>query len=418
VTAEEAVCALEELQAVQALEDQRWQQVVAVAERLRKAVEGVEGDLRATTSAAVKELEHLASQHEAASRHDSMEVRCTRPTASNILGNAHLVASNAISHASVAAEGAAVEPEGGGSGPDKWACLETLSGHVGGVWGLAVVCPGLLTSGDDGGFLRIWDLKRKKREVACLPSGGGWLNCIKKVDDSRVASGSQDGVVRIWDVELYEKASSLSPCRSEILSITVLGPEQMAGGCTDGVVVLWDLRTGKQAALLQTKRSAVYGMVSLGDGKLAIGCADGNLRLWDTRSSQQEEPNVIPADGGPIWSLSSSGTCVYSGFQDGAIKLWDLIAEEGGGASLRKRCEIGGGGSKSLCLAPLGPNRMASGHLGDSLVRIWNPAADRCVAELKGHQGAVRALDVLPGGGLASGSQDGKVKIWEPVAVE
>ena len=87
--------------------------------------------------------------------------------------------------------------------------------------------------------------------------------------------------------------------------------------------------------------------------------------------------------------------------------------------------------------------QMPGGHLAsasdDKTVRIWDPASGllqccqrlhrlnsccqhhlshfpaatgRCVCVLQGHAGAVRALAVLPGGLLASGGEDGCLKIW------
>uniref|UniRef100_A0A7S1L984 Guanine nucleotide-binding protein subunit beta-like protein n=1 Tax=Alexandrium catenella TaxID=2925 RepID=A0A7S1L984_ALECA len=106
------------------------------------------------------------------------------------------------------------------------------------------------------------------------------------------------------------------------------------------------------------------------------------------------------------------GTSVIGGFESGAIHMWDTIEQE---PSVKATIAGDTRGGCSLCLAPLSSSRVASGHIGDSLLRIWDPKMDHSIAQLRGHGGAIRAVTALPGGGLGSGSQDGTVKIWEPV---
>jgi WD40 repeat protein len=60
---------------------------------------------------------------------------------------------------------------------------------------------------------------------------------------------------------------------------------------------------------------------------------------------------------------------------------------------------------------------LASGHT-DGAIRFWSPlGADPCgpwalVRELRAHGADVRALAALPGGRLASASEDGTVRVW------
>ena len=68
-------------------------------------------------------------------------------------------------------------------------------------------------------------------------------------------------------------------------------------------------------------------------------------------------------------------------------------------------------GGVGAALAVLGAGRLASGS-EDNTVKIWDVAAQRCVATLEGHRDWVLALAVLDAGRLASGSRDNTVKIW------
>ena len=49
----------------------------------------------------------------------------------------------------------------------------------------------------------------------------------------------------------------------------------------------------------------------------------------------------------------------------------------------------------------------------DKKIKIWDVATGACFATLEGHEDAVGSIAVLEGGKLASGSYDGKIKIWD-----
>ena len=66
-----------------------------------------------------------------------------------------------------------------------------------------------------------------------------------------------------------------------------------------------------------------------------------------------------------------------------------------------------------LCLAALPRGLLASGS-NDYKVRVWNVAAQRCVAILEGHTNDVTALAALPDGRLASGGCfDKTIRVWD-----
>lgn len=77
--------------------------------------------------------------------------------------------------------------------------------------------------------------------------------------------------------------------------------------------------------------------------------------------------------------------------------------------------DLSGHGGPVRALAPLGPEdappRLASAGF-DHAVILWDPVAGRALRVLRWHAGAVNALLALPGGGLASAGEDGRIALW------
>jgi len=76
--------------------------------------------------------------------------------------------------------------------------------------------------------------------------------------------------------------------------------------------------------------------------------------------------------------------------------------------------EVDGGGGWVRAVAALPDMRVASGG-DDGRVRLWDPADPQAgPAELGRHAGAVHALAVLPDGRLVSGGHDRRLRLWDP----
>jgi len=70
-----------------------------------------------------------------------------------------------------------------------------------------------------------------------------------------------------------------------------------------------------------------------------------------------------------------------------------------------------GGPVRALALLDTAAPRLASAGF-DHAVILWDPIAGRALRVLRWHAGAVAALLPLPGGGLASAGEDGRIAVW------
>jgi WD40 repeat protein len=86
-----------------------------------------------------------------------------------------------------------------------------------------------------------------------------------------------------------------------------------------------------------------------------------------------------------------------------------LLADE---ALLRT---LNGHASAVRALAVLPDGRLASGA-DDGTIKLWDAATGQLKATLEGHSGWVTVLELLPDGRLASGSYDPTIKLWDPAS--
>jgi hypothetical protein len=167
----------------------------------------------------------------------------------------------------------------------------------------------------------------------------------------------------------------------------------------------------------------VRSMAFSPDGsRLASGSNDGTIKLWDTASGQ--ELRTLKGHTRAVYTLvfSPDGTHLTSGSNDGTIKLWDAAS----GRELRT-IKAQTGPRNVFFDATWDDNRLAMGSLAfnpdggrlasggeDGMIKLWDAASGQLLRSLKGHFDAVLSLAYSPDGSrLASGSMDGTLKIWD-----
>jgi WD40 repeat protein len=353
--------------------------------------------------------------------------------------------------------------------------LATLQGHSGLVRGLALSGDGqLLASGSWDGTVKLWEAE-SGRPLATLHGHTGAVRGVALSGDERLlASGGVDGTVKLWDPQRGPQSgqplATLQAHTGAVLCVALSGDGRLlASGGNDGTVKLWDPqrgpRSGQLLATLHGHTGAVRGVALSGDGRLLVsGGVDGTVKLWD--------PQRGPRSGRPLATLqghtgavlcaavSGDGRLLASGGFDGTVRLWEAesgrsLATLQGHAGLvygvalsadgRLVASAGVGGTVKLWEAPSGrPLATLQGHTGlvygvalsgdgqlvasagfDAMVGLWEardpPSVGtpsgypgRPLATLQGHAGAVYGV-ALSGDGrlLASGGDDGMVRLWE-----
>src|SRR5271166_730285 len=286
------------------------------------------------------------------------------------------------------------------------------------VLSLAVLGDGRLASGGFDSKIRIWP-KDFAGAPEVLPQGGNvWSLAV--LGDGRLASGGDDGKIRIWPKDFAGAPEVLSQ-GSEVSSLAVLGDGRLASSGIDGKILIWPKNfAGAPRVLSQGyfPLLAAQGnfplLAALGDGRLAGSGEDDKIRIWPKDFAGA--PEELPGSRVRSRAVLGDGRLASSG-EDGKIRIWPKdfagAPEELPGSRVTSVQETPPKPPPVRTLAVLGDGRLASGDQ-DGKVRIW--PNDFAGAPRVLSQGSLASrgsfLAALGDGRLASGGTDGQIRIW------
>ena len=223
----------------------------------------------------------------------------------------------------------------------------------------------------------------------------------------------------------HPKAPLMTIAGSHILGINLrqLTPEFKLGHA--------ELLTGGVGSGRALNSDEVVCLV-VGGSKIATGWVDGGVRVFEMtdatnlvhsllveNGSELPEPLVLNGHTTPVRSIAmDQGTRLASGGVDGAVVLWDLVAETGIFRLLGHRGAI----TDILFFAVTNFDGLITTSL-DGLVKIWDLQGQCCTQTVASHRGEVwaGALAQLHAGSekeeekrwrLITGSIDGQIRLW------
>jgi F-box and WD-40 domain protein MET30 len=298
---------------------------------------------------------------------------------------------------------------------------------------------------------RLRTLKGHRNGVMCL-----------QFQDNILATGSYDATIKIWDLDTGKELRTLEGHTSGVRCLQFYGC-QLISGAMDKTIRIWNWKTGQCVRVLPGSRGDVLS-VNFNNQYLCSGGKDHMVRVWNF---EDKINYVLRGHSDFVNSVRLDGTSrtLFSGADDGTVKLWDL----NNGSLLKTfRGHVGGVqqvvllphefeidesdlldcehpsdtedeahntrvANPRLCfptsplstslptttsLFPDDPSRpnppsfMLTASL-DSTIRLWHVPSERCLRTFFGHLEGIWALaaDNLR---VVSGAEDRMVKIWDP----
>ena len=333
----------------------------------------------------------------------------------------------------------------GGSWRVRWAIGPPDNGSILGrhdqqVWAAATAdlsgTPVAVT-GDSGGALHIWDLRKGMSYREPIQTGGGALRSVATTDlpDGRsvAVTGSADGTVRIWELRTGHPVDGPIPAgRGEIKAVATAtlpdGQVVVAAADDTGTIRTWNLVTRRPVGRpVITGPTLALGLATARVGGRTLGLAtgqDGGLQLWDLATGDSAVRLAKPenvrstthtdADGRPIAAAMRNNREVAITSYGNMLLIWDLRDRE-----VTDRLPGSDGTVRSLAVIER-DDQVVAVTGGNTAGTAWDLSAGRPLGEpLTGHDGSVEAVALIESadGTLAvSAGRDKTARVWELTA--
>jgi WD40 repeat protein len=325
-------------------------------------------------------------------------------------------------------------------------------------------------------------------DLLTLAQHNGPVNCIAFSPDGRlIASGSHDRMVKLWVATTGQVLRNLRGHVSAVTSVafspdgrhlaSASGDLSAVGVEHEGVrgeAKVWDLTTGQTIMSLDGHAGSVLAIAYSPDGQKIVTGGYNSLKVWDVSSGQAIQSLNLDAVRIRSVAFSPDGTWVAFANELGSVHLWDplnrksgSLAHAFGGNNVGLRSDgrmlawpvqgkgvvlysepagrefsdtvregvkdeeqdrntsykIGGGETKTLAhtnarSVAFSPDGfwIASGS-ENGLVKVWDVASAREMFTFMGHTNTAYSLAFSPDRQrLASASWDGTVKVWDLVS--
>jgi WD40 repeat protein len=239
-------------------------------------------------------------------------------------------------------------------------------------------------------------------------------------DGRLVASASVDGRVRLWDVSgpTPRDVATLPRPGTEFQAVAFAPHDNylVAGGVAHGMagVWRWDWHGGRvtEWGQYQGNKVSVPALAFTADGKRMAAAIGPYVVVYKLNRRKTGNGEILKGHGGPVLALawSPDGKRLATAGESKQILIWGWGWF---GASRKARLRAHAEFLTALAISPDG-HRLAAAGL-DRTVVLWDAAVPKegTTVSLVGHSDAIRTVQYLQDGTLASVSGSGHMILWD-----
>jgi len=348
--------------------------------------------------------------------------------------------------------------------PSSGEIVATLRGHDAPVTSVAFGTRGQLSSGDEAGTVKLWDLGDREAGALVFRQHNGWVGDVAFGPEGRlVASAGEAGRVLVWDystlkvvhelpghevaarcvafdpggrllasggadctVKLWALAEGGEPRTFEgfggtvnCVAFTRDGTRVLAGS-VDKSVRVWDVESGNPVTVFSEHTHSVNGLATGPEGGLVFSAAGSKFArtapewlIWDAGSGETRFSLAQPDDTGTVHGVAASpdGRWLASAGPDAELRVWDARYEPPRLTLRNKGDHPQRDAVTAVAFSPDG-DRLAAVR-GARTVVLWDPLAGLPVLTLHRFDAPVTALSFSPDGSrLAAAGRDKTVRVW------
>jgi WD40 repeat protein len=293
----------------------------------------------------------------------------------------------------------------------------------------------MIVSGSWSNGVKFWDVATGAA-LANQVFRGYCANSIALSHDGQtLATGNNDGKVRIWDTSTLKLQQTLEVSRWSVFVVAISPNGQLvAADGANGTIQLWDIKDGSLLQSVGEQGQRVEAMAFSPDGSLlATVSISGDAAVWDVISGQalsrfhsnEMERSIYFSSDGQVVAIAGSGKIYFWTTHNGdplqTVKLPDEIDPFKNDDGIMRKSSFA---RSRLVFVPsivLSPDLMtAASCLENGDIAIWDLESRQVRAMLTGEHSAIES-----GGGVmslffshngnivATGSQSGKVQLWD-----
>jgi len=288
--------------------------------------------------------------------------------------------------------------------------VETLLGHTAAIRAIAMSRDGsFFATGSDDETIKLWDsasLGRKLRFDISLAA-----DMAVSPEGTTVAVATGSGAMRVFDFQTQSTATEWSVSNERLTAIAYSREgDRICVASASGELQVRDSESGAVLVSTEVNAGVPTSVRFSPDGeRILVTYSESDVRMYETEGL--EETRVLP---GGTWKsygaaeFSDDGALIATGGTDGVLRIYEPAT-----VNARDSIELSARAIKSLKFGP--EAGQVTVGLADGTIVTVDIASESIVTTFEGHRDAVLGLAYSQNNQrLASVSQDGTLKVWNP----